>query len=102
MKEEKYALNWTRLLCKQFVSNRLRLDLFVLAYNLGNFLRRLVLPREIKHRSLRTLLTKLIKSGAKDVRNCRYITFQMAEVAVSRKLFAEILLWIERLRCCTA
>ena len=102
IKEGKYALNWTRLSCKQFVSNQVRLALFVLAYNLGNFLRRLVLPREIKHWSLRTLLTKLIKIGAKVVRHSRYVTFQMAGVAVSRKLFAEILLRIERLRCCTA
>ena len=49
IKEGKYALNWTRLSCKQFDSNRVRLGLFVLAYNLGNFLRRLALPREIKH-----------------------------------------------------
>ena len=102
IKEGKYALNWTRLSCKNFVSNQVRLGLFVLAYNLGNFLRRLALPREIKHWSLRTLLTKLIKIGAKVVRNSRYVTFQMAEVAVSRKIFAEILLRIERLRCCTA
>lgn len=102
IKEGKYALNWTRLSCKQFVSNQVRLALFVLAYNLGNFLRRLVLPREIKHWSLRTLLKKLIKIGAKVVRHSRYVTFQMAGVAVSRKLFAEILLRIERLRCCTA
>ncbi len=85
-----------------FVSNQVMLGLFVLAYNLGNFLRRLVLPREIKHWSLRTLLTKLIKIGAKVVRHSRYVTFQMAEVAVRRKIFAEILLRIERLRCCPA
>jgi len=102
IKEGKYALNWTRLSCRNFVSNQVRLALFVMAYNLGNFLRRLVLPREIGHWSLRTLLTKLIKIGAKVVRHSRYVTFQMAEVAVSRKLFAEILFRIERLRCCTA
>ena len=102
IKEGKYALNWTRLSCKNFVSNQVRLGLFVLAYNLGNFLRRLVLPREIKHWSLCTLLTKLIKIGAKVVRHSRYVTFQMAEVVVSKKIFAEILLRIERLRCCPA
>ena len=102
IKEGKYALNWTRLSCKQFDSNQVRLGLFVLAYNLGNFFRRLALPREIKHWSLRTLLTKLIKIGAKVVRHSKYVTFQMAEVAVNRKIFAEILLRIERLRCCTA
>ena len=42
IKEGKYALNWTRLSCHRFVANRVRLSLFVLAYNLGNFLRRAV------------------------------------------------------------
>ena len=41
IKEGKYALNWTRLSCHRFVANRVRLSLFILAYNLGNFLRRL-------------------------------------------------------------
>ena len=40
----KYALNWTRLSCHRFVANQVRLWLFVLAYNLGNFMRRLTLP----------------------------------------------------------
>ena len=56
-----YALHWTRLSCKRFVSNQVRLGLFVLAYNLGNFLRRLVLPRKINTGPLRSLLVKLIK-----------------------------------------
>jgi len=99
IKEGKYALNWTRLSCKRFVSNRVRLWLFVLAYNLGNFLRRLVLPKKIKHWSLRSLLVKFIKIGAKIVRHSRYVTFQMAEVAIDERLFAEILFRIERLRC---
>ena len=41
IKEGKYALNWTRLSCHKFVANQVRLGLFVMAYNLGNFLRRL-------------------------------------------------------------
>ena len=80
----------------------MRLGLFVLAYNLGNFLRRLVLPRSVKHWSLRTLLTKLIKIGAKVVRHSRIVTFQMAEVAVSKEIWAEILSRIDRLRWITA
>ena len=42
IKEGKYALNWTRLSCHKFVANQVRLWLFVLAYNLGNFMRRLM------------------------------------------------------------
>ena len=102
IKEGKYALNWTRLSCQRFVPNQVRLALFVLAYNLGNLLRRLVLPRRIKHWSLRTLLSKLIKIGAKVVHHSRIVTFQMAEVAVSKEVWAEILSRIDRLRWSTA
>jgi hypothetical protein len=100
IKEGKYALNWKRLSCKHFLSNQVRLGLFVLAYNIGNFLRRLVLPGKIKHWSLRTLLVKLIKIGSKVLRHSRYVIFQMAEVAISKEVFAGILSRINRLRCC--
>jgi hypothetical protein len=98
IKEGKYALNWTRLSCHDFVDNQVRLQLFALAYNLGNFLRRLALPQSVKTWSLRTLCEKLIKIGAKVVRHSRYVVFQMAEVTVSRNLFGKILERIERLR----
>ena len=49
IKEGKYALNRTRLSCHKFVANQVRLGLFVMAYNLGNFLRRLAVPEEMKH-----------------------------------------------------
>ncbi len=92
------GLNWTRLSCHDFDDNQVRLQLFVLAYNLGNFLRRLALPRSVKHWTLTTLLVKLIKIGAKVVHHAKYVTFQLAEVAVPRKLFATILDRIRRLR----
>ena len=71
IKEGKYALNWTRLSCHRFVANRVRLSLFVLAYNLGNFLRRLCLPKAVKHWSLRSVQAKLIKMGGRLVRHSR-------------------------------
>lgn len=80
----------------------MRLQLFALAYNLGNFLRRLALPSSVKHWSLTTLREKLIKIGAKVVSTARYVIFQMAEVAVPRKLFRLILERIWRLRLQTA
>jgi hypothetical protein len=95
IKEGKYALNWTRLSCHRFVANQVRLQLFVLAYNLGNFLRRLGLPKAIKDWSLRSLQMNLIKMGGRLVRHARQIVFQLAEVAVSRELFAAVL---ERIR----
>jgi hypothetical protein len=96
IKEGKNALKWTRLSCHDFADNQVRLQLFALAYNLGNFLRRLALPVSVSHWSLTTLREKLIKIGAKVVSRSRYITFQMAEVAVPRKLYAAILRRIRR------
>jgi hypothetical protein len=96
IKEGKYALNWTRLSCHLFEDNQVRLQLFALAYNLGNFLRRLALPTAVKHWSLTTMRDKLVKIGAKIVRHARYVTFQLAEVAVSRGLFRQILDRIRR------
>ena len=48
IKEGKNAIKWTKLSCHDFVDNQVRLQLFALAYNLGNFLRRLALPRPMK------------------------------------------------------
>jgi hypothetical protein len=78
--------------------NQTRLQLFALAYNLANFLRRVALPPSIKHRSLTTLREELVKIGAKVVRHAKYVTFQLAEVAVPRKLFRAILRRIAKLR----
>ncbi len=77
--------------CRNFKDNQARLQLFALAYNLGNFLRRLALPKSVKHWSLTTLREKLIKIGAKVVMHSGYVIFQMAEVAVPRELFVAIL-----------
>ncbi len=91
IKEGKYALKWTRLSCHDFDDNQVRLQLFAMAYNIGNFLRRLALPKQIKDWSLRTMRERLVKIGAKVVSHARYVTFQMAEVLVSRSLFYKIL-----------
>jgi len=98
IKEGKNAVKWTRLSCHDFADNQVRLQLFALAYNLGNFLRRLALPLGVKHWSLTTLREKLVKIGAKVVTHARYVIFQMAEVAVPRWLFRVILERIRRLR----
>jgi Transposase DDE domain group 1 len=98
IKEGKQALRWTRLSCRAFRDNAVRLQLFALAYTLANFLRSLALPNEAAQWSLTTLREKLVKIGARIVRHGRYLVFQLAEVAVPRALFAAILGRIERLR----
>src|ERR1700726_3844847 len=98
IKEGKGAVKWTRLSCRSFAANAVRLQLHVLAYNLGNFMRTLAMPKAAELWSLTSLREKLIKIGAKVVSHGRYVTFQLAEVAVSRQIFADILSLIARLR----
>jgi len=98
IKEGKNAIKWTRLSCRTFAANAVRLQLHALAYNLGNFMRTLAMPKTVERWSLTSLREKLIKIGAKVVRHGRYVTFQLAEVAVSRQMFADILALIAPLR----
>jgi hypothetical protein len=86
------------LSCCAFAANAVRLQLHALAYNLANFMRALALPEAVAQWSLTSLQEKLIKIGAKVVRHARYGVFQMAEVAVPRELFEQILRLIDGLR----
>jgi len=97
IKEGKYALPWTRLSCTRFFSNQVRLALFVLAYNLGNFLRRFAPPGKVSHWSLRSVQLRLNKIGARVIRHSRRTIFQCAEIAVSEALFESLLLRIRSL-----
>src|SRR6476469_1075087 len=92
IKEGKGAIKWTQLSCRSFAANTVRLQLHALAYNLGNFMRTLAMPKAAEPWSLTSLRDKLIKIGAKVVSHGRYVMFQMAEVAVPRKMFADILM----------
>jgi hypothetical protein len=98
IKEGKGAIKWTRLSCRSFAANAVRLQLHALAYNLGNFLRTLATPEPITYWSMTSLREKLIKVGARLVSHGRYVAFQMAEVAIPRHLFADILRMIADLR----
>jgi Transposase DDE domain group 1 len=97
-KKGKAAIRRTRLSCRSFAANAVRLQLHALAYNLGNFMRTLAMPAGAEPWSLTSLREKLIKIGAKVVSHGRYVTFQMSEVAVPRQMFQDILRLIARLR----
>jgi hypothetical protein len=58
---------WTWLSCRSFAANAVRLQLHALAYNLGNFMRTLAIPKAAEPWSLTSLREKLIKIGAKVV-----------------------------------
>jgi hypothetical protein len=98
IKEGKGAIKWTRLSCRSFAPNAVRLQLHALAYNLGNFMRTLAMPKAVAQWSLTGLREKLIKIGAKVVSHGRYVTFQLAEVAVPGQMFQQIRSRIARLR----
>jgi len=83
---------------QDFEANDVRLQLDVLAYNLANFLRTLVLPNSIADWSLTSLRDRVIKIGAKAVCHARSIFLQLAEVAVPRNLWAQMLVTIAGLK----
>jgi hypothetical protein len=64
----------------------------------ANFVRTLALPAQLIQSSVITLLDRLAKIAVKVVHHGRAITFQTAEVIVSRQLFADILALIAQLR----
>lgn len=83
--------NWARPSCHRFRSNEVRLQLAVMAYNLGNLWRRLGLPSRIKSWSLTSLQHRLMKTGGRLVRHARYYWLLLAEGHLNRRLFGEML-----------
>jgi len=90
IKEGKQAVKMTRLSCHRFRSNQVRLALSLLAYNLGNLWRRLVLPRRIENWSLTSLQQRLVKTGGRLVKHARYYWLLLAESHLTRRLFGSI------------
>jgi Transposase DDE domain group 1 len=72
IKEGKQAVNMTRLSCHRFRSNEVRLWLSLIAYNLGNLWRRLMLPKGIDNWSLTSLQRRLVKTGGRLIKHARY------------------------------
>ena len=97
IKEGKQAVKMTRLSCHRFRSNEVRLWLSVIAYNLGNLWRRLVLPKGIETWSLTSLQQRLVKTGGRLVKHARYYWLLLAESHLTRRLFASMLRRMEAL-----
>ena len=101
IKEGKQAVKMTRLSCHRFRSNEVRLWLSVIAYNLGNLWRRLVLPRRIDHWSLSSLQQRLVKTGGRLVKHARYYWLMLAESHLTRRLFGSMVRRIDALAVAT-
>ncbi len=91
IKEGKQAVKMTRLSCPRFRSNEVRLWLTIIAYNLGNLWRRLVLPKRIGNWSLTSLQQRLVKTGGRLIKHARYYWLLLAESHLTRRLFASML-----------
>jgi hypothetical protein len=101
IKEGKQAVKMTRLSCHRFRSNEVRLWLSVIAYNLGNLWRRLVLPRRIDGWSLTSLQQRLVKTGGRMVKHARYYWLMLAESHLTRRLFVSMVRRIDALAVAT-
>ena len=97
IEEGKQAVTMTRLSCRRFRSNEVRLWLSVIAYNLGNLWRRLALPSRIDNWSLTSLQQRLVKTGGRLVKHARYYWLLLAESHLTRRLFGSMVRRIEAL-----
>jgi hypothetical protein len=91
IKEGKQAAHWTRLSCHRFRANEVRLQLSLLAYNLGNLWRRLVLPTRIDTWSLTSLQQRLVKDGWAADQARPVPRLLLAESHLTRRLFGSML-----------
>jgi len=87
----------TRLSCHRFRSDEVRMWLSVIAYNLANLWRRLVLPKRVDHWSLTGLQQRLVKAGGRLVKHTRYYWLLLAESHLAKRLFGAMLRRIEAL-----
>jgi Transposase DDE domain group 1 len=91
IKEGKQAVKMTQLSCHRFRSNEVRLWLSLIAYNLGNLWRRLMLPKKIENWSLTSLQQRLVKTGERLVKHARYYWLLLAESHLTRRRLGAML-----------
>jgi hypothetical protein len=89
-----------RLSCHRFRSNEVRLWLSLIAHNLGNLWRRLVLPRRVGHWTLTSLQERLVKTGGRLIKHARYVWLLQAEGHLTRRLFGTMVRRMEALPGC--
>ncbi len=91
IKESKLGFHMDAMSSSSMTTNANRLQISVLAYNLFNWFRRLVLPANMRKLRIDTLRLKLIKIAAKVTRSARYITFKLCSSCPYKAEFYEIM-----------
>lgn len=85
IKEGKGGFDFAAVSSYSKVVNANRIRLHILAYNLFNWFRRLVLPANIRKQQVDTIRLKLIKIATRAVRSARNITFKLCSSCPYKK-----------------
>ena len=89
IKECKLGFNFNSTSSRDMIVNENRLQMRILAYNLFNWFRRIVLPESMNKMMIDTIRLKLIKIAAKVIRSGRYIIFKLCSSCPYKKEFFE-------------
>ena len=85
IKEAKNGFDFSSVSSRKKVVNANRLSVHMLAYNLFNWFRRLVLPARMRKQQVDTIRLKLLKIAARVIHSARYITSSSVAVVLTRK-----------------
>ena len=97
IKEGKNGFDFASVSSRSKVVNANRMRIHMLAYNLFNWFRRIVLAANMRKQQIHTIRLKLIKIAAKAVRSARYITFKLCSSYPYKKEFCRTLENIQHL-----
>ena len=97
IKEGKNGFDFASVSSRSKVVNANRMRIHMLAYNLFNWFRRIVLSANMRKQQIHTIRLKLIKIAAKAVRSARYITFKLCSSYPYKKEFCKTLENIQHL-----
>lgn len=97
IKESKSGFHMDAMSSRSMITNSNKLQISVLAYNLFNWFRRLVLPAKMRKLRIDTLRLKLIKIAARIIHSARYITFKLCSSCPYQDEYLETLRNIKNL-----
>lgn len=97
IKEGKNGFDFAAVSSRSKVVNANRMRIHMLAYNLFNWFRRMVLPANMRKQQINTIRLKLMKIAAKAVHSARYITFKLCSSCPYKKEFYKTLENIQHL-----
>ncbi|NMB97738.1 MAG: IS1380 family transposase [Clostridiaceae bacterium] len=98
IKESKNGFDFDSMSSRSKIVNANRLQISMLVYNLFNWFRRCVLPKEMRRLQIETVRLKLIKIASRIVKGARYIKFKLCSSCPYKKQFYETLENIHKLQ----